>query len=179
MEEIMDIVTLIVAVCGAIGAAIVTVFSIRKLYGWIYPIKILPTVTVHRNELGSDKVIATLVNRCREPVYVASCRARSVHPIKNAIRAHIKHPFSEKSRLQYIYGFNSYEIMTKDRIKLEPDEPVELSRNMIFNNSINRVPTNMLVIEVVLSSGKTVRSQRFSIPKQWTLVWYLLNKSEK
>lgn len=161
------------------GAATVVggIFAFRKLYGWIRPIKIHPSVMIRRKEIGADQVAAVLVNRSREPVYIVKCRARSAHPLKQALRTHMKHPFARPRMFQAIYyGPHVYELISEDKIRVEPDEPLFLTRDMVFNNPIFTVPTTMLAIEVVLSSGKKIRSKRFPIPSSWTMHWHLKNR---
>src|SRR5690554_5142808 len=156
------------------GTIVGGIFAIRKFYGWLRPIKIYPSVKVQRADIGPDQVLAAIVNRSRDPIYIVKCRARSAHPLKQALRTHMKHPFARPRMLQSIYyAPHTYEMIGEDSVKLDPDEPLFLTRDIVFNNSIFTVHTTMLAIEVVLSSGKTIRSRRFDIPERWTMHWHL------
>lgn len=158
------------------GAATVIsgIFAFIKLYRWVRPVKIHPSVKFRRKEVGPDQVGAVIVNRSRESVYIVKCRARSVHPLKQALRTHLKHPLVRPRMFQTIYyGPHVYEMISERKVKLEPGEPLYLSRDMVFKKPIFMVPTEMLAIEVVLSSGKIIRSRRFEIPRRWTMHWHL------
>jgi hypothetical protein len=161
---------LLIGFFAGAGTVVGGIFTIRELYGWLRPIKIHPSVKIRRADIGPDQVLAVIVNRSRDPVYIVKCRARSAHPLKHALRTHIKHPFVRPRMLETIYyGPHIYEMTDEASIKLDPDEPLFLTRDMVFKNPIFTVPTPMLAIEVVLSSGKKIRSQRFEIPERWTM----------
>jgi hypothetical protein len=157
---------------------ITSAFLIRKLYGWLRPIRVSPSVTIRNRDRGPDQLGAEIVNRSREPLYIVQCKAIGAHPLRQALKTHIKRPLTRPRLIRAIYfGVNAYDLMNGDRTKLDPDEPLSLSRDMTFPNPMFLVHTPMLVIEVVLSSGRKVRSQRFEIPRSWTLVNHLETQS--
>jgi hypothetical protein len=166
-------------VIGGAVTLIALIFAVRKLYGWLFPLIITPSIKVDGRELGLDQICVDVVNRSREPVYIIKCRARSVNETKRALKDHLKHPFTHPRNLQSIYyGFNSFEMMKEDKIKLEAGELKKIYRNMTFKNELFYVSTDFLVIELVISSGKIVRSRRFKIPEHWTVRSYFLSKQK-
>jgi len=163
---------LVIGFFAGVAAVISGFFAVRKFLGWLRPVTIYPTSSYRRGE--PDRLEAMLVNRSREPVYVMECRARGAYPLRKGVRAHLRHPFARPSRLKSLYfEVNTYEMLSGDAVRLEPAEPKVLQRNMMFKNPASAVPTPMLIIEVVLSSGKTVRSRRFNTPVGWTIQWHL------
>lgn|SRR5690554_3143376 len=160
------------------GGIIGGIFLIRKFYGWLFPVKIVPTVTVKRKDFGPDQLGAEITNRSREPLYIVKCTAIAAHPLRQALKTHIRHPLTRPRLVRAIYyGANAYELIDAKPVKLEPDEPLPVSRAMTFPNPVFLVHTPMLAIEVVLSSGRKVRSRRFEIPRSWTLINHLQTKA--
>jgi len=154
-------------------------FTIRKFAGWLFPIKIEPNVTRQYSNDKPDQIGAVIVNRSREPVYVVKCGARSAKPLKQAIISHLRRPFTRPKLIPTIYfGTHTYEMTCEKSIKLEPDEPLFLCRDMVFANPIFMLHTTMVAIEVELSSGRKVRSSRIDVPESWTLQKHLATQPE-
>jgi len=162
----------------AIAVPVITgIFLFRKFYGWLRPLRVSPSFTIRNSDRGPDQLGAEIINRSREPLYIVECKAISAHPLRQALKTHIKRPLTRPRLIRTIYfGVNAYDLIKGERIKLEPDEPLSVSREMTFPNPIFLVHTPMLAIEVVLSSGRKVRSRRFEIPRSWTLLNHLENQ---
>jgi hypothetical protein len=139
----------------------------KKLYQWLRPIRIEPSTKLFFNKSGPDEIRARIINRSADPQYILRCNARGTYSLRYILMRHIRHPLIRPRLYPNIwYDGVVYNLMAGEAIKLELNQPVELSCKL-FDHPLNAMFTPYFFIEVKLSSGKTVRSQKLRVPKRW------------
>ena len=153
---------------GILASIVAGVFAIRKILGWLFPVRVAVSVFMQRRELGPDEIRATVTNRSREPLYIIKCRGRNANTIEYILKTHLKNPFTKPSRYPCIwYGVTTYDLMGANPIKIEPDQPIKLVHKLNFKLPIFAFTSPMLLVEVTLSNGRKFRSRRIIIPERW------------
>lgn len=161
-----------------ITALIATLFGIRKLYQWLRPIRVEPSFKLFFNKSGPDEICAKIINRSAEPQYILRCSARGTYSLRYILMRHIRHPLIRLSLYPNVwYGGVVYNLMEGEAIRLELHQPIELSCKL-FDHPLNAMFTPYFFIEVTLSSGKTVRSQKLQAPKRWKHIGRRLIENE-
>ena len=152
---------------GGITAIVTAVFAIRKLYQWLFPIRVEPSFKVVFDGSEPDEIQARIINRSRETQYLIRCEAKSTYSLYTIIKRHLCNPLTPP-RLYPNIWFNipSFGLLGSAPLKIEPFEPVEL-RHRLSNHPLSVFFTPMFQIEVQLSSGRVFRSKRLDVPARW------------
>lgn len=128
-------------------------FAMRKVLGWLFPIRISPGIRLHFEEGNPDEILATITNRSSEAVYLVKCRGRSANSIGHIIRTHLRHPLIKRRLYSNVrFGAPVYEMIDDRPIRLAPGEPVDLNYSLSFKLPIFAFTNSMVQIEVVLST---------------------------
>lgn len=173
MDVIQPTLTIIASLAGLAGS----VFVLRKAFGWLFPISIKPSIFVDFQEPNKDKIRAIITNRSREPLYVVKCDGRSANKLSYIVRKHVSRPLTKPRLYQCIwFGASTYALMDSEPIKLDPGQPIELSRELNFLLPIFAFTNPMVQVEVALSNGRVFRSRRLPIPVRWHVSHHIAEK---
>jgi len=166
----------ILYIAGAITALIAAAFSIRKLWGWLFPIRVKPGISIRFDESEPDEILATVTNRSWEPVYVVKCRGRSANSIGYIIATHLRKPLIKPRLYKAVrFGAPVFEMIGSEPVRIEPHQQIKLSHKLSFDFPISGFTNPMLQIEVILSNERAFYSKRLRIPKRW----HVLHRSER
>ena len=167
MSAWTGIITTVAAVAGVITAVLAAFFYMRKLYHWLRPIRVEPSIKMVYDDSAPDEIQAKIINRSREAQYVVRCVARSTYPLSTIMRKHVRSPMVSPRLYQNIW-FNvpSFSLLGKESQKIEPFESVEL-RHRLSNHPLSFFLTPMFQVEVHLSTGRVIRSRRLDVPERW------------
>ena len=158
----------------SLGGVIAAIFAIRKIWGWLFPIRVSPGVRVQFDGRGPDEILATVTNRSSEPVYLVKCRGRSANSIGHIFRTHLRHPGIMPRLYENVrFGAPVYEMIEGDPICLAPGQPIQLSHKVSFGLPLFAFTNPMLQVEVVLSNGRIFRSKRLRIPARWHITEHI------
>jgi len=170
----------ILYIAGAITALIAAVFSIRKLWGWLFPIRVKPKISMRFDKSQSDEIIAIITNRSWEPVYVVKCRGRSANSIGHIIFTHLRKPLIKPSLYQTVrFGAPVFEMIGSEPVRIEPHQQIKLSHKFSFFFPIACFTNPMVQIEVILSNGRAFYSRRLYIPKRWHVLHRIETASQE
>jgi hypothetical protein len=165
---------LVLDILGILAAIVAGIFTIRKVMGWLFPIRIAPSVFIQLSDLGPDEIRAAVTNRSREPLYIIKCRGRSANSMGHILRTHLKKPLTKPRLYPCIwFGPQVYDLMGPEPIKIEPDQPINLLHRLRLTSPIFAFTTPMLQVEVVISSGRIFRSPRIPIPNRWHVAYQI------
>lgn len=162
----MDIEILIKVIAG-VSAFIALLFAIRKLYQWLKPISIMPSVHYPRD--GADRGIigAEIVNKSREAQFITRCIAIGTYPSKSIILKHLRHPFVKPRLYKTIrFGTIVFPLVENHSVKLEPYEPISLEHR-VTEHPLAYFDASQFLIEVELSTGRKIRSPKMEVPYMW------------
>jgi hypothetical protein len=152
---------------AALSAIIAVVFAVRKLTQWILPIRVYPGIFVG---IDGNFIRATITNRSSEPQFIISCRAMGTYPFSHIALIHIRNPFIRPRLYQNVrYGGVVYDLLEQGNIKMEALQPIELSHKL-KEHPLSAVHTPYFIIEVKLSSGKIVKSNKMPVPTFWSKI---------
>ena len=161
---------LIVKILGGIAGVIASIFAMRKLYKWLFPIYIEPGCFVSMDGAAPDAIEAEVVNRSSETLYVTECTARGTFSFWHILKTHFKNPFVKPGLFQNIwYHGASYNLISGESIKIEAHQPIKL-RCELCEHPLNAMYTPYFVVFVKLSSGRTIRSKKMWAPKRWRFI---------
>ena len=152
---------------GAVPVIAGALFALRKMYQWVYPIKITPAIHFPRPGLKRGAISAEVINRSNEPVFIVRCEAVGIHSRIHIISSLIRRPFTHPRLYKAIrFGVMRFQLIGEEVQKLEP---FELKR---FEHKLSDLPlsffsTNDFLIEVTLSTGRIIRSRRMMVPRMW------------
>lgn len=108
-------------VCGALGLVIGTLYSIRKFWRALFPIKIKPETTITFTEQIHDSINAVVTNRSEDVIYITECYAQETQPLSRTIIGHLRHPFLRPSRYPCLWwGAVRFKLLNEHQLKLEP-----------------------------------------------------------
>jgi hypothetical protein len=172
---------LALTIFASLAAVVVGIFTIRKAMGWLFPIRIKPSMFMSYANQGRDEIRATVINRSREPLYIVRCRGRSAQTIGHIIRSHLKRPFTKPSLYPCIwFGPVVFDMMPSESVKIEPDQPITFTHHLSFSLPIFAFTTPKLQVELMLSNGRRFRSSRMQIPDRWHVTHQInRHKNEK
>lgn len=156
---------------GGIIALIGAVFAIQTLKKWYRPIYINPSYCLYAdNSSTPDEIRAEIINRSSEPQYIVKCVARGTYSRRYILKRHFLNPLLKPSLYPDIwYGPVFYNLMKEDKIKLEPYEPIKLSRKL-SSHPLNAMFEPYFFVIVTLSSGKTIHSRKILAPRRWRFI---------
>lgn len=161
---------------GVITALIVAFFHVRKFYQWFRPIKIEPSFRLFYANADPDEIIARITNRSTESQYILQCSARGTYSFRHILMEHIRNPLLKPSLYPNIwYGSVIYRFMDDESIKLELHQPIELTCKL-HEHPLNAMHTPYFFIEVELSSGKHIRSNKIETPGRWKYIGQKTNE---
>lgn len=159
---------------GAVTAALI---ALRKLYQWLRPVHVEPSVTLFFDNSEPDKICAKIINRSGEPQYILQCSARGTYSLRYILMTHIRNPLIRPSLYPNVwYGGAVYDLMNGEPMKLDLHQPVELSCKL-SDHPLNAMFTPYFFINVELSSGRTVRSKKLQAPGRWKHIGQSSNKN--
>ena len=176
LETLLYLAGVLTALVSAVVVIIVAIFHIRKLWGWLFPVRVEPKIYRHFDDSVPDEIQATLTNRSLEPVYVVKCRGRSANSMGYIIRTHLRNPLIKPRLYDNVrFGAPVFEMINLEPVRIEPSQQVELSHRLSFRLPISGFANPMVQIEVVLSNSRILRSRRLSIPQHW----HVLHRKKK
>lgn len=169
------IINILLSLSGIAGA----IFAIRKAWWWLFPIKVSVGIRVQFDKSDQDEILATIINRSSEPIYLVKCRGRSANSIGHIIKTHLRHPFIKPRLYRNVrFGAPVYEMIGPQAICLAPGQPVNLSHQLSFEYPFFAFTNPMVQIEVILSNGRIFRSQRLKIPNRWHITKHIQKARE-
>ncbi len=162
---------------GFITAPIGAFFALRKLHQWFCPIRIEPSFRLFLADSSPDEIGARIINRGAEPQYITRCSARGTYSLRHKLMEHIRNPMLKPSFYPIIwYGSVVYGLMDgKPPIKLELHQPLDLICKL-HEHPLNAMHTPYFFIEVELSSGKHIRSNKIETPERWKYIGQKTNE---
>ena len=160
LDETLKIIGTVTVIAGAI-------FALRKLYQWVFPIKVTPTIHWPSDDLNRGAISAQVINRSSEAIFVVRCDAIGVRSKKHIIYAFKRRPFTPTRLYRNIfYGAMRFELLNEDPQKIEPYQP-KIFEHRLSSHPLSFFDTSEFKIEVQLSSGRVVRSRKMMVPKLW------------
>lgn len=162
-----NIATYIGAGLGGVVTLGGAIYYIQRLYRWLWPVAIIPSVYVVFDRSEPDEIRATITNRSREPVVIVRAAARATYPtsVWHDLRKRIAHPrrYSRWQRTGTSY------LLLPDSIqrRLDPLERIEL-RHRVSEHPLSAFLTSHFLVELELSTGRVCRSECLEVPRRWT-----------
>jgi hypothetical protein len=154
----------VIALITTLSAAF---FAFRRLFQWIRPIRIVPSVHLVLDGSEPERLHATVTNVSGEDQVIVQCSARSAYPVRAALMRHIKDPYKLiKYRRHLLYSPITFDFMREEPIRLAPKERREFSHSL-FRHPLCLFLTTLIQIEVHLSDGRVFRSKRLEVPERW------------
>lgn len=138
------------ALAGSITAVVGASFALRRLFHWIFPVRVELSIKVTLDGSGPHEIQAKITNRGREEQYIVSCNARSTYPLLTIMRKHMRKP-QVPPRLYPAIWFTppSFSLLESKPQKLGPFEPVKLRHRLSHPLTVFLTP--MLQVEVRLA----------------------------
>lgn len=165
---------------GAASAIIALFFAIRKLYQWLNPISIKPSIHYPKDGAERGMIAAEIVNKSNETQYIVGCKAIGTYSLKSIISKHLEHPFTKPRFYNTIwFGTITFQILNNSPLKLEPFEPKKL-KHCVTEHPLAYFDTSLFLIEVELSTGRKFRSAKLFVPNFWhfsSCKQYQINKN--
>ena len=157
----------ILKIIGLISAFVAGVFAIRKLYQWVYPIKIVTSVSYPFEDCERGKIGANVTNNSSEAIYITRCDARGIYSRQHIILKHLRHPFVRPRLYKTIwYGATVFSMVAEEACKIDAYEPKKFEHRL-SNHPLSFFTTPFFVVQVELSSGRVFHSGRLKVPKLW------------
>jgi hypothetical protein len=130
--------------------------AIKRWWRPLRPLRIIPKI-----KLDPAQICADVTNVSGDDQLLVRCIARITYPKTTILRRHLRHPLTPPRLYRTIwYGGIGFELIRlTSSIRLAPNEPTELCHSL----SYPPVFPPMILIEVQLSDGRVVRSDRLRV----------------
>lgn len=151
-----------------LGATVAIAVATQKIKQYFSPIRVDGGIKIIYDSSSPGEILATVVNQSSKPIYLQSCKAREVKNIKRLLIERTRCELYRKGKnFRDEYDVKSYDLLTKNLLKLEPPERVYLSHKLNFNYPFAGFFNHHFVIEAILTNGKIVKSKRVKVPESW------------
>lgn len=152
-------------VLGVFAAVIV---ATKKTKQYFLPLKVVGGTRLVYDGTSPGEILASVINKSSNPIYLQSCKAREVKNIKRLLLERIRTELAHRSKNHHDeYDIKTYDLLKKKPLKIEPSELVDLNHKLNFNHPFAGFFNRQFIIEATLTNGSIIKSRRITVPEAW------------